>query len=104
MSNRGYSVDGKLETAESFLSDRAAFESAVMEIKNQEAGYALLWEDHMRKVAILEDPGAQRCWVAVDEKLREPVLRVHDRGLLERICQSLDWKIVQTNSQRSRSG
>jgi hypothetical protein len=58
----------------------------------------------VRKVEIVKDPQAQRCWVAVDEKLREPVLRVHDRGLLERICQSLDWKIVQTNSQRSRSG
>jgi hypothetical protein len=59
----------------------------------------------MRKVAIVEDPEAQRRWVAVDEKLREPVLRVHDRGLLERICQSLDWKIIQTTrqSQRSRS-
>jgi hypothetical protein len=36
----------------------------------------------MRKVEIVEDPQAQRCWVAVDEKLREPVLRVHDRDCL----------------------
>jgi hypothetical protein len=58
----------------------------------------------MRKVEIVEEPGTQRCWVAVDEKLREPVLRLHDRGLLERICQSLGWKIVVAAGQRSRSG
>jgi hypothetical protein len=42
------------------------------------------------------DPSAQRCWSAVDAKLREPVLRLHDRELLEWICHSLDWKIVET--------
>jgi len=58
----------------------------------------------MRKVEIVKDPLVQRCWVAIDEKLRKPVLRLHDRGLLERICQSLDWKIVPTNAQRGRTG
>jgi hypothetical protein len=57
----------------------------------------------MRKVEIVEEPGTQHCWVAVDEKLREPVLRLHDRGLLERICRSLEWKIVQTPGQRSHT-
>jgi hypothetical protein len=58
----------------------------------------------MRKVEIVTDPSAQRCWLAVDAKSREPVLRLHDRELLERICHSLDWKIVRTNIQRSRLG
>jgi hypothetical protein len=54
----------------------------------------------MRKVKIVDDPLAQRCWIAVDLKSGEPVLLMHDRGLLERICQSLEWKIVQANAQR----
>jgi hypothetical protein len=58
----------------------------------------------MRKVEIVTDPCAQRCWLAVDAKSCEPVLRLHDRDLLERICRSLDWKIMQTNLRRSRSG
>jgi hypothetical protein len=51
----------------------------------------------MRKVEIVDDPRTQRCRVAVDYKSREPMLRLHDRPLLERICLSLDWKIVETN-------
>ena len=57
----------------------------------------------MRKVEITEDPQTQRCWIATDQKSREPVLRMHDRPLLERICASLEWKIVQPAAQRSRS-
>jgi hypothetical protein len=56
----------------------------------------------MRKVEIVDDPRAQRCWVALDSKSGEPVLRLHDRGLLERICRSLDWKVMET-VQRSRA-
>jgi hypothetical protein len=56
----------------------------------------------MRKVEIVDDPHAQRCWVAVDAKSGEPMLRLHDGELLERICRSLDWKIVET-VQRRRS-
>ena len=51
----------------------------------------------MRKVEIVEDPRAQRCWVAMDRESGEPVIRLHDRGLLERVCRSLEWKIVPTN-------
>ena len=58
----------------------------------------------MRKVEIMEDPHAQRCWVAIDKKLGEPVMRLHDRDLLERICRSLEWKIVPTDMQASRFG
>lgn len=57
----------------------------------------------MRKVEIAADPQAQRCWIAVDTKSGEPMLRLHDRDLLERICRSLEWKIAQPVSQRSRS-
>jgi hypothetical protein len=57
----------------------------------------------MRTIEIVEDRRTQRPWVAVDAKSGEPVLRLHDRGLLERICESLGWKIVQTDTQRSRS-
>jgi hypothetical protein len=57
----------------------------------------------MRKVEILDDPKAQRCWIAVDTKSREPMLRLNDRDLLERICRSLEWKIAQAATQRSRS-
>jgi hypothetical protein len=53
----------------------------------------------MREVAIVEDTRAQRRWVVVDSESGASVLRLHDRGLLERICQSLDWKIIQTNVQ-----
>jgi hypothetical protein len=45
---------------------------------------------------------AQRCWVAVDCKSGEPMLRLHDRELLERICRSLELKIAET-VQRSRA-
>jgi hypothetical protein len=57
----------------------------------------------VRKVEITADPNAQRCWIAVDTKSGEPVLRMHDRGLLERICQSLEWTIARPVVQRSRS-
>jgi hypothetical protein len=57
----------------------------------------------MRKVEIVEDPRAQRCWIATDIKSGEPVLRLHDRGLLERLCRSLQWKIVQPDALRSRN-
>ena len=57
----------------------------------------------MRKVEIVDDPAAQRCWIAVDTKSGEPMLRLHDRDLLERICRSLEWKIAQPAAQRSRS-
>jgi hypothetical protein len=56
----------------------------------------------MRRVEIVEDPQSQRCWVAIDLKSREPVMRLHDRGLLERLCKGLEWKIVQP-ARRSRS-
>ncbi len=55
----------------------------------------------MRKVEIVEDPQSQRCWVAADLESGEPVMRLHDRGLLERVCNSLEWKIVQA-TRRSR--
>ena len=58
----------------------------------------------MRKVEIVEDPTAQRSWVAVDVKSGEPMMRMHDRELLEKICRGLDWKIVQPVAQRGRSG
>ena len=51
----------------------------------------------MRKVEIVEDPRSQRCWVAVDVKSGEGVMRLHDRGLLERLCTSLNWKVVDRN-------
>jgi len=57
----------------------------------------------MRKVEIVVDPKAQRCWIAIDTKSGEPMLRLHDRDLLERICRSLEWKIAQPAAQRSRS-
>jgi len=56
----------------------------------------------MRRVEIVEDPQSQRCWVAIDLKSGEPVMRLHDRGLLERLCKSLEWKIVQS-TRRNRS-
>jgi hypothetical protein len=56
----------------------------------------------MRKVEIVDDPRTQRCWVAVDCKSGEPMLRLRDRELLERVCRSLDWKVVET-VQRSRA-
>jgi hypothetical protein len=58
----------------------------------------------MRKVEIVEDPRSQRCWVAVDAKSGEPVMRLHDRYLLERLCESLEWRVVQKERQRSRNG
>jgi hypothetical protein len=57
----------------------------------------------VRKVEITADPNAQRCWIAVDTKSGEPMLRLHDRDLLERICRSLEWKIAQPVAQRSRA-
>jgi hypothetical protein len=55
----------------------------------------------MRRVQIVEDPRSQRCWVAVDIKSGESVMRLHDRGLLERLCENLEW-IVARNVVRSR--
>jgi len=57
----------------------------------------------MRKVEIREDRRAQRCWVVVDSKSGESVLRLHDRELLERICRSLDWKIVPADARNNGS-
>jgi hypothetical protein len=57
----------------------------------------------MRKVEIVDDPRTQRCWVAVDVKSGEPMLRLDDRELLERICRSLDWKIVETVQRGPKS-
>jgi hypothetical protein len=55
----------------------------------------------MRKVEIVEDQRSQRCWVAMDAKSGEPVMRMHDKELLRRICQGLEWSIVHTSAQRS---
>jgi hypothetical protein len=52
----------------------------------------------MRRVEVVEDPRSQRCWVVVDMKSGEPVMRLHDRGLLERVCNSLEWKVVGRKS------
>jgi len=54
----------------------------------------------MRRVKIVEDPRSQRCWVAVDVKSGEGVMRLHDRPLLERLCFSLEWKIVPREKQQ----
>jgi hypothetical protein len=54
----------------------------------------------MRKVEIIEEPRAQRCFLAVDVKSGEPILRLHDRELLQRICRSLEWKIVRRQVER----
>jgi hypothetical protein len=59
-------------------------------------------ETFMRRVEIVEDPRSQRCWVAVDVKSGEPVMRLHDRGLLERLCESLEWKVADRRVVRSR--
>jgi hypothetical protein len=66
-------------------------------------GLALNQGGDMRKVEMTQAPGTQRCWIAVDLKSGEPVLRLHDRQLLERICTSLEWKIIQPLQQRQRS-
>jgi hypothetical protein len=63
----------------------------------------MMGKHEMRKVEIVDDPGAQRCWIAVDSKSRESVMRMHDRELLERICRGLDWKIVERSAARSRT-
>jgi hypothetical protein len=55
----------------------------------------------MRRVEIVEDPRSQRCWVAVDVKSGEAVMRLHDRGLLERLCTGLEWKVVERKAVRS---
>jgi len=62
-----------------------------------------MMEETVRKVEITVDANAQRCWIAVDTKSGEPMLRLHDRDLLERICRSLEWKVAQPVAQRSRS-
>jgi hypothetical protein len=56
----------------------------------------------MRRVQIVEDPRSQRCWVAVDVKSGEPVMRLHDRGLLERLCENLEWIVADRKAVRSR--
>ena len=58
----------------------------------------------MRRVEIVQDTGSQRCWVALDIKSGEPVMRLHDRHLLERLCDRLEWKLVQGDKQRSGLG
>jgi hypothetical protein len=55
----------------------------------------------MRRVEIVEDSQSQRCWVALDLKSGEPVMRLHDRSLLERLCNSLEWKLVPRDKHRS---
>jgi len=52
----------------------------------------------VRKVDIVADPRAQRCWLAVDVKSGETLQRLHDRGLLERVYRSLDWKVMQARA------
>jgi hypothetical protein len=53
----------------------------------------------MRTVEIKQDANGQRRWIAVDRKSGEVVLRIHDEGLLRNICRSLDWKVVEPQSQ-----
>jgi hypothetical protein len=57
----------------------------------------------MREVEIVKDPRAQRDWVATDAKSGEPVLRLQDRELLEKLCRNLGWEIVPTDAQRLQS-
>ena len=56
----------------------------------------------MRTVEIVEDRESQRCWIAVDVKSGEPMMRLHDWDLLQRVCKSLEWKVVQKERQRSK--
>jgi hypothetical protein len=58
----------------------------------------------MRRVEIVVNPQSQRCWVALDLKSGEPVMRLHDSSLLERLCNSLEWKLVPRDKQRSGLG
>ena len=55
----------------------------------------------MRKVEIIEEPRFRRCFLAVDVKSGQAILRLHDRDLLHRICQSLEWKIVRRQVERA---
>jgi hypothetical protein len=57
----------------------------------------------MRKVEIVKDRREQRCWLAKDIASGEVVLRLHERGLLERICNSLEWKVVHPVPQYGKS-
>ena len=57
----------------------------------------------MRNVEIVKEPGAQRCWVAVDFASRERVLQVHDRALLEGLCWRLGWMVVANKDMPERS-
>ena len=56
----------------------------------------------MRKVEIVEDPSAQRNWIAVEVKSGERMLRLHDRGLLERVCKASNGKSSKGLPARSR--
>jgi hypothetical protein len=55
----------------------------------------------MRRVEIVADPRSQQCWIAVDVMSGEAMMRLDDRGLLERLCTSLDWKVVDRKTARS---
>jgi hypothetical protein len=52
------------------------------------------WGRPMRTVEIVDEPGKQRRWVAVEVGTCEPPLRLHDRDMLQNICQGLGWCVT----------
>jgi hypothetical protein len=56
----------------------------------------------MRRVEIVEEPSTQRCWVVIDVASRKPILRLHDRDMILKLCQDFEWQIL-TKDQRQRN-
>jgi hypothetical protein len=48
----------------------------------------------MRQVEIVEEPSNQRPWVVVDVASRKPILRLHDRILVLKLCREFGWQIT----------
>ena len=56
----------------------------------------------MRIVEIVHDPRDQRPWVAVDRQTGKQLLRFHDRDLLVKTCNGLDWRMRQPGKQKDK--
>jgi hypothetical protein len=48
----------------------------------------------MRRVEIVEEPDQPYRWIAIDQGMRQFLMRMSDLHLLRDICFRLEWKVV----------
>jgi predicted regulator of amino acid metabolism with ACT domain len=55
-----------------------------------------------RRVEIVEEPDQTYKWIAIEQRTRRSLLRLHDLNQLSDVCHRLGWKVVDVKPESAR--